>query len=158
MKLLFICTHNRCRSILAEAITNQVSAGKIIAASAGSSPQREVHPLSLKYLQEANFNTVGLRSQSWHEYNTFSPDAILTLCDSAANEVCPVWFDDAVQVHWGLPDPSADIMDEQTERAGFKHTIDVIQRRVQRLLDTDVLKLSGETLKDELAAIAAEVR
>ena len=110
MKLLFICTHNRCRSILAEAITNHVSDGRIVAVSAGSAPQGEVHPMSLKYLDEHGVSLEGLSSQSWDDYENFSPDAILTLCDSAAQESCPVWFDHSVQVHWGLSDPSSKLM------------------------------------------------
>lgn len=157
MKLLFICTHNRCRSILAEAITNQISGGRVIAASAGSSPQGNVHPLSLKYLEEHEIPTTGLRSQSWHEYESFAPDAILTLCDNAAQESCPVWFDHAVQVHWGLTDPSTGNLDEQHQRASFNRTIDLIRRRIERLVNETDTTWSGPMLKEKLASIAAEV-
>ncbi len=157
MKLLFICTHNRCRSILAEAITNHIGANKISAASAGSSPQGAVHPLSLKYLQEHDISTDGLKSQSWDEFEGFEPDAILTLCDSAAQEACPVWFDTAVQVHWGLEDPSKDGGGTAQQRDSFNATIGVLQRRVKRLLQADLQNLSGVQLRQELVDIAAQV-
>ena len=98
MKVLYICTHNRCRSILSEAITNHFSEGKIMAKSAGSQPVGEVHPLSIKYLQEAGIATDGLRSQSWDEFEAFAPDLVVTVCDSAAGEACPLWFGKSLKV------------------------------------------------------------
>ena len=86
IKLLFICTHNRCRSILAEAITRHLADNRIIAASAGSTPQDTVHPLSIQFLQERGISTEGLRSQSWDEFEEFAPDAVLAMCDTAAAE------------------------------------------------------------------------
>ncbi len=157
MKLLFICTHNRCRSILAEAITRKLGKGRITAASAGSSPQGEVHPLSLQYLAEHDIDTDGLQSQSWDDFEEFVPDAVLTLCDSAAKESCPVWFDDLVQVHWGLADPSKSIgvADEQQRR--FSDTIEVIQRRIEALLEHDVENLKGHDLSSVLSQIATQI-
>ncbi len=157
MKLLFICTHNRCRSILAEAITNHVAEGRIQAASAGSSPQSEVHPKSLQYLTEHNIPTDGLSSQSWNDFEGFSPDAILTLCDTAAQESCPVWFDHSVLVHWGLADPSSQVCDEEQQRQSFNHTIDVIGRRINRLLEEDLNLLSGPALQTQLNEIARQI-
>lgn len=101
MKILYICTHNRCRSILSEAITNHFGEGKIQAQSAGSQPVGEVHPLSIKYLNEAGISTEGLRSQSWHDFEEFEPDIVVTVCDSAAGEACPLWFGQTIKVHWG---------------------------------------------------------
>jgi len=158
MKLLFICTHNRCRSILAEAITNHLSDGRIIAASAGSSPQDAVHPLSLKFLDEHDISIDGLNSQSWDEFDDFSPDAILTLCDDAARESCPVWFDHSVQVHWGLSDPSGGDVGEEEQRQSFHQTIDVIERRIKRLLEENVNELSGPALREQLKEIAVQVQ
>ncbi len=157
MKLLFICTHNRCRSILAEAITNHLANGKIIAASAGSSPAGEVHPLSLKFLAEHSISTENLTSQSWGEFEDFQPDVILTMCDSAAAEKCPVWFNKSGQVHWGLEDPSKKSGSEAELRESFNVTIDVIKRRVQALLDEDLDSLKGAALKDKLVLIAQQV-
>lgn len=157
MKLLFICTHNRCRSILAEAITNHVANGKITAMSAGSSPEGAVHPLSLHYLNEHQIQTDGLESQSWDEFEHFAPDAILTMCDSAAAETCPIWFDNSVQVHWGLQDPSRTNGGPAEQRASFKRTIHIIEQRIQRLLENDISVLKGAELKQKLESIAAQV-
>lgn len=162
MKLLFICTHNRCRSILAEAITNHIAGGKITAASAGSSPQGEVHPLSLKYLAESGISTEGLRSQSWNEFENFNPDAILTLCDSAAKESCPIWFGESIQAHWGLADPSRvdslkDSVGEVDQCALFNNTIDILSRRIKALIESEITSLAGEPLKNRLHQIAAQI-
>ena len=157
MKLLFICTHNRCRSILAEAIANHVGGPNIVAASAGSSPQGVVHPLSLKYLQEHQISIDGLKSQSWSEFEGFNPDAILTLCDSPAQEACPAWFGSSVQVHWGLEDPSKGDGDELQQRQLFNNTIEILERRVKSLLEHDLSSLSGASLKDTLQGIATKI-
>ncbi len=161
MKLLFICTHNRCRSILAEAVTNHIAGADIIAASAGSSPQGAVHPLSLKYLKEHDIPISGLRSQSWDEFEYFRPDAILTLCDSAAKEICPVWFDESVQVHWGLVDPSkSDSLAEASEsqqRDAFNETIGILERRIRALMTSTVAPADGDALRNTLRQIAAQI-
>ena len=156
MKLLFICTHNRCRSILAEAISNYVGGGKITAVSAGSSPQGQVHPLSLKYLDDHQIPTDGLRSQSWNEFESFNPDAVLTLCASAAKESCPIWFGDSVQVYWGLSDPSVAATDD-AQRASFNNTIDILTRRINALLESNMASLHGDILKNKLDQIATEI-
>lgn len=135
MKILYICTHNRCRSILSEAITNHLAEGLIEAKSAGSQPAGQVHPLSLKYLTEAGIATDGLQSQSWDEFEDFAPDLVITVCDSAAGESCPVWFGKSLKLHWGLEDPSKlSGSDEQIAEA-FRHCIDLIKARVLALKD-----------------------
>lgn len=157
MKLLFICTHNRCRSILAEAVANQLGQGRINAYSAGSSPQSEVHPLSLYFLTENGIDTKGLHSQSWHEFSTLNPDAILTLCDSAAAESCPIWFDSVVQVHWGLADPSAGTLTESERTARFVATIDILKRRIEALIQDGNDELRGAALAQTLTDIAQRI-
>jgi arsenate reductase len=149
MKVLYICTHNRCRSILSEAITNQFSAGKITARSAGSQPAGEVHPLSIKYLQQAGISTEGLCSQSWDDFEQFAPDLVVTVCDSAAAETCPVWFGKSLKVHWGLADPSKLQGSEAHIAEAFKATIEHIKQRVEQLLNLDV------DVKDKVAFKAA---
>jgi len=156
MKLLFICTHNRCRSILAEAITNHLANGQINAASAGSSPEGAVHPLSLKFLSERGIKTDRSISQSWDEFESFAPDAILTMCDNAARETCPIWFSESVQVHWGLPDPSKVEGNEDQQRRTFNATMDIIERRIKRLLEHDLSLLSGQSLSHTLSQIAVQ--
>ena len=145
MKVLYICTHNRCRSILSEAITNQFSDGKvgkkvgsIVAKSAGSQPAGEVHPLSIKYLQEAGISTDGLQSQSWDDFEHFAPDLVVTVCDSAAGETCPVWFGKSLKVHWGLADPSKLQGSEVEISEAFRATIEQIKQRVEQLVNLDV--------------------
>ena len=130
MKLLFICTHNRCRSILSEAITNQRARGILTAASAGSAPVDAVHPLTLRFLQERAYDTAGLASQSWVELESFEPDRVITVCDTAAGEACPLWMSDVEKVHWGLPDPSRVDGDDETVRAAFMSVIDRIELKV----------------------------
>ena len=130
MKLLFICTHNRCRSILSEAITNQRARGILTAASAGSAPVDAVHPLTLRFLQERGYDTAGLASQSWADLEAFEPDRVITVCDTAAGEACPLWMSDVEKVHWGLPDPSRVNGDDETVRAAFMAVIDRIELKV----------------------------
>lgn len=159
MKILYICTHNRCRSILSEAITNQFANGelanKIIAKSAGSQPAGEVHPLSIKYLQEAGISTEGLRSQSWDEFEEFSPDLVVTVCDSAAGETCPLWFGKSLKVHWGLADPSKLQGSEAEIAEAFRATIEQIKQRVQQLADLDVDVNDKVAFKAALAHLGA---
>ncbi len=156
MKILYICTHNRCRSILSEAITNHMSDGRLLAYSAGSQPVGEVHPLSLKYLAEKNISTSGLRSQSWDDFEAEQPDIVVTVCDSAAAEVCPVWFGDTVKVHWGLPDPSKLQGTEAEIRDAFYAVMETIEQRVEKLLETDLAPLSKAERQSILNQIAEE--
>ena len=130
MKLLFICTHNRCRSILSEAITNQRARGILTAAIAGSAPVDAVHPLTLRFLQERGYDTTGLVSQSWVDLEAFEPDRVITVCDTAAGEACPLWMTDVEKMHWGLPDPSRVDGDDETVRAAFMSVIDRIELKV----------------------------
>ena len=159
MKILYICTHNRCRSILSEAITNQVAQGKaackITAKSAGSQPVGEVHPLSIKYLQEAGISTDGLCSQSWNEFEQFAPDLVVTVCDSAASETCPVWFGKSLKVHWGLVDPSKLQGTEAQIAEAFRVTIEQIKQRVEQLVNLNVDVTDKAAFKTALANLGA---
>lgn len=157
MKIAFICTHNRCRSILCEAITNSLAQGGITAMSGGSEPAGEVHPLTIKFLQERGISIEGLRSKSWDELESLQPDVVITVCDSAAGEACPVWFGTAVRVHWGLPDPSrlAGASEDQA-RAAFGEVIATIERRVAAFVAGNFRLLQGEQLKVALQQIAKE--
>lgn len=154
MKILYVCTHNRCRSILSEAITNHLSNGRIEACSAGSHPAGEVHPLSLKYLEELGFPTEGLQSQSWDEFEKEQPDIVITVCDSAANETCPVWLGDAINIHWGLPDPSKLQGSEAELREAFFQVIRTIELRVKQLLS---LELENKTREEQLTLLRSLV-
>lgn len=154
MKVLYICTHNRCRSILSEAITNHLSGGLLEARSAGSQPVGEVHPLSLRYLVEAGISTEGLVSQSWDELESFAPDVVITVCDSAAGESCPVWFGKTLKVHWGLSDPSKLEGSEDELADAFRATIAEISQRVEAL--KTVAQKPADEWRDALAQLGAK--
>ena len=138
--LLFICTHNRCRSILAEVIANTQFGGFFQAFSAGSQPAGEIHPLTLKFLDARGLPTEGLNSQSWGDFADQQFDLVVTVCDSAANESCPLWMSDAPRVNWGMPDPSRAEGDEaDIERAFFA---------VMDALESQLAELKRELLED----------
>ena len=134
MKILFVCTHNRCRSILAEAVTNHYGDGLISACSAGSSPAGQVHPLTLAALQRHGIATSGLSSKSWDDVEDAGADVVVTVCDSAAQETCPVWFGDAHRVHWGLRDPSAINRSDAEVVQAFDETIELLADRIRNLV------------------------
>ncbi|WP_317928978.1 arsenate reductase ArsC [Halioxenophilus sp. WMMB6] len=151
MKILFVCTHNRCRSILCEAITNQLAKDQITAFSAGSEPSGEVHPLTIRTLSERGYSTDALRSQSWNEFTTLVPDVVITVCDSAANEPCPIWLGTAIKLHWGLPDPSRLEGDEHAVKHAFNQVIDTIEKRTQKLMGIVGQGLSNSALARALS-------
>jgi arsenate reductase len=134
MQLLFICTHNRCRSILAEAIANHLGGGKIQAFSAGSAPAGVVHPLTLQYLIKAGIPTEGLHSKSLSTLTHLKPDLVITLCDEAAAEPCPVWLGASKRLHWGLADPSKTLADEGLIEQAFNDCIALLKARINGLL------------------------
>ena len=159
INVLFLCTHNSARSILAEAVLNHLGKGRFKAWSAGSSPRenQQPNPLGLKVLQAAGISTEGLRSKSWDEFG--KPDAehmhlVITVCDNAAGEVCPYWPGQPATAHWGYADPSAiDGSDEQKLEA-FRQTLHAIRRRLELLVNlpiTSVNKLMLETHARDLA-------
>ncbi|GEA10748.1 arsenate reductase ArsC [Alteromonas sp. KUL49] len=155
MKILYICTHNRCRSILCEAVTNQSTSSAIEARSAGSQPVGQVHPLSLKYLAARNYNTEGLSSQSWDEFEDYAPDIVVTVCDSAAGETCPVYFGKSLKLHWGLEDPSKLEGSEEEKALAFNNTIDIIESRVAALVELAESKASVDEIKSRLKLLGA---
>ena len=118
----------------------------------------QVHPLSIQYLQARGISTDGLKSQSWDELESFEPDVVVTVCDRAANESCPVWFGNAVKQHWGLKDPSSMEGSEAEIEAAFHHTIDLIEARVNRLkaVASSVDVNDTNALRTRLSELAAE--
>jgi arsenate reductase len=153
MKILFLCTANSCRSILSEAVFNSMAPTGFKAYSGGNQPKGEVHPLSLKTLEKAGIATGGLFSKSSDVHAELSPDFVITVCDKAAGEACPVFFGPAVKAHWGLADPSE--LEGTTEQieAAFDHTLAIIRTRAQAFLALPFERLSPEQLKAELALI-----
>lgn len=152
LNVLFLCTHNSARSILAEALLNDMGAGRFKAYSAGSSPRdnQQPNPLGLQVLQKAGISTEGLRSKSWDEFAT--PDApqmdlIITVCDNAAGEVCPIWPGHPATAHWGYADPSeGDGTDEQQLEA-FRQTLHAMKRRLELLVSLPEDKLAKAVLQ-----------
>ena len=147
MKILFICTHNACRSVLGEVISRELSQGKIISASAGSNPRGVVHPLTLQYLAKHGYPTDNLTSQSWDDFENLNPDVVITACDNAAGEACPVWFGDTLKVHWGLPDPTknAENNNENVAQA-FADVISTLEKRINKLLEAPYQEMDDKQL------------
>ncbi|MCB1755608.1 MAG: arsenate reductase ArsC [Gammaproteobacteria bacterium] len=151
MKLLFLCTHNACRSVLAESIARQTGEHLWTVASAGSQPAGQVHPDTLAVLIEKKFPVEGLSSKSWDEVSQFTPDAVITVCDQAAGESCPVWFGSAVKAHWGLPDPTKHA-DPAQRRQLFEDVIATLHSRLDRLAAflTQTSPVDKDQLQSEL--------
>lgn len=153
MKILFLCTANSCRSILCEAMFNHLAPADMQAFSAGSQPKGEVHPLSLKTLKKAEVSTAGLYSKSSDVYENLAPDFVITVCDKAAGEACPVFFGPATKAHWGLADPSEYQGTQEEIEAAFEATLEQIRTRIEAFLVLPLKQLSTEQIKAELALI-----
>ncbi len=154
IKILFLCTHNACRSILAEAIAQKLGNNRWQVASAGSHPAGNVHPLTLKYLCEAGYDSDSLYSKSQDELSHFQPDIVITVCDQAAGDICPVWLGSAVKAHWGLTDPSRQQDDDDTIQTAFHSTMNLLEKRLEKLLQNPIetmKKTELETLLNSLA-------
>ena len=148
--VLFLCTGNSARSILAEAILNRAGKGKFIAYSAGSQPKGAVHPQALALLKRLDFATGDLRSKSWEEFaQSGAPemDFVFTVCDNAANEVCPVWPGQPMTAHWGVPDPAAVQGEEKDIATAFRNAFLQLQRRVELFANLPVQSLDRMSLK-----------
>ncbi len=137
--VLFLCTHNSARSIMAEATLNHLGAGRFKAWSAGSSPRdnEQPNPLALKALQLAGIRTEGLRSKSWNEFagpGAPEMDLVVTVCDKAAGEVCPYWPGPPAKAHWGYPDPSLAQGPPEERLAAFARTLEAIRSRLEQFM------------------------
>ena len=157
--VLFLCTGNSARSILAEAILNQKGGANFTAFSAGSRPTGTVRPEALRQLEAVHLPTTGLRSKSWEEFS--KPDAprldfVFTVCDNAANEVCPVWPGQPMTAHWGIPDPAAVRgTQEQIEKA-FRDAFFLLDRRISLFLSLPLATLDRFSLKKEVDNIGRQ--
>ncbi|MBF0665491.1 MAG: arsenate reductase ArsC [Brevundimonas sp.] len=154
--VLFLCTGNSARSILAEAILNKIGNGRFHAFSAGSWPKGQVHPGALRLLQARGYPTEALRPKSWDEFaRPGAPeiDLIITVCDNAAGEVCPVWPGRPVSAHWGLPDPAAVEGDEAAVDGAFDETHRYLRSRLLLLASLNAGALENAALKARLTAI-----
>jgi arsenate reductase (thioredoxin) len=155
--VLILCTGNSARSIMAEAILNFKGRPTFVAYSAGSHPAGKLHPAALRQLEAAHLPTTGLRSKSWEEFER--PDApplhfVITVCDNAAQEVCPAWPGQPVSAHWGLPDPAAVRGTHADVERAFRDAFFTLERRISLFLSLPLERLDNLALKDELNKIA----
>ena len=154
--VLFLCTGNSARSILAESLLNHHGRGKFRAYSAGSFPKGEVNPLALELLERLDLPADGLRSKSWDEFaQPVAPelDFIITVCDNAAGEVCPVWPGHPVTAHWGLPDPAA-VEGTQAERLlAFRETVRVLESRIKPFVELPIASLDRLRVQEHVREI-----
>lgn len=159
LRLLFVCTHNRCRSILAEAIANHFGEGRIEAASAGSEPAGAIDPDTLQFLKLHHIPLTGLESKSLTAVKDFNPDFVITLCDQAAAEPCPVSTGACQRIHWGLTDPSRIGQDLGTVRNEvYSHLIGVLKIRAIKLRNWVDEGMSREDIHRHLQSIADRYR
>jgi arsenate reductase (thioredoxin) len=154
--VLFLCTGNSARSIMAEAIMNHKGASTFTAFSAGSHPSGTVRPEALAQIESAGLSTDGLRSKSWDEFA--SPDApqldfVFTVCDNAAQETCPHWPGQPITAHWGVPDPVAVIGSVADSERAFKQAFSMLQRRITLMLSLPLASLDSMAIKRELDSI-----
>ena len=161
LNVLFLCTHNSARSILAEAALNHVGKGRWRAFSAGSNPRanQQPHPLALAVLQESGIATEGLRSKSWDEFAGASAprmDLVITVCDNAAGEVCPIWPGHPATAHWGYADPSAIEGTDGQRRAAFRSTLQAIVERARMLAELAPDRLDPQRLQQTVRGLAGK--
>jgi arsenate reductase len=150
LKLLFVCTHNACRSILAEVITRQLIGDQVVVRSAGSNPAGRIHPLTLRFLKDKGYNTKELASQSFDDVRDFNPDIVITVCDRAAAEACPAWLGPAARVHWGLPDPSHSEGDEKAKLLAFEAVMETLASRLTALKELDLASFQPSELAETM--------
>ena len=154
--VLFLCTGNSARSILAEALLNQRGQGRFTAWSAGSHPKGQVHPLALETLRRFDVPSAGLRSKSWDEFEGPSAPTmhfVITVCDRAAGEVCPIWPGRPMTAHWGVEDPAAVEGDEATKIRAFQKAFRELDARIQVFTSLPIETLDPLALRRELEAI-----
>ena len=154
--VLFLCTGNSARSILAEAILNGIGKGRFRAFSAGSHPAGEVNPFAIELLQQQNLGVTGLRSKNWDEFaaaGTPQLDFVFTVCDNAAGEVCPIWPGQPMTAHWAIEDPAAVIGSDEEKRKAFSAAFILLRRRISLFISLPLAKLDAMAIKRELDQI-----
>jgi len=154
--VLFLCTGNSARSILAESIINKLGRGRFRGFSAGSHPKGEVHPLAIALLQQLNFPIEGLRSKSWDEFAVPGADPldfVFTVCDNAAGEACPYWPGQPMTAHWGIPDPAAVEGTETEKNLAFREAFRSMERRIKLFLSLPIASIDRMRLQERVEAI-----
>lgn len=157
--VLFLCTGNSARSIMAEAILNRDGQGRFKAFSAGSHPAGEINPYAVNLLQKTNFVTDGLRSKDWEEFaGAEAPqmDFVFTVCDNAANEVCPVWPGQPMSAHWGISDPAAAEGTDAQKGAAFAEAFRMLNNRIQIFVNLPIASLDKLALQEQLDSIGQQ--
>lgn len=155
--VLFLCTGNSARSILAEAILNRLGEGRFAAFSAGSHPRGIPNPLAIQLLEKMGHEIAGLRSKSWTEFAGFDAPflhCVITVCDNAAGETCPIWPGHPVQAHWGIPDPAGETDDGRLE--DFQTAYERLTQRIKAMLALDEATLEPRQWRDALMQIGRE--
>ena len=156
LNVLFLCTGNSARSIIAEAIINRVGVGKFKGYSAGSMPKGQVHPLTIKLLTQLNYDTTALRSKAWDEFAAPGApqlDFVFTVCDNAANEVCPIWPGQPMSAHWGVPDPAAVEGSDSEKALAFADTYRMLNTRIGIFTSLPLASLDSLSLQKRLDEI-----
>ena len=162
--VLFLCTGNSARSILAEAIANRLGAGKFVAYSAGSMPAGRVNPFALSLLERLDYDVRGFRSKGWDEFSrSTNPEApeldfVFTVCDNAAGEVCPIWPGQPMTAHWGLPDPAAVEGTDAEKALAFSDTYKALNNRITLLANLPIASLDKLALQRRLSDIGKTPR
>jgi protein-tyrosine-phosphatase len=154
--VLFLCTGNSARSIIAEAVMNRAGLGKFRAYSAGSHPKGQVHPYTIDLLRKLNYDVSGLRSKSWVEFSGADApqlDFVFTVCDDAAAEACPVWPGQPMTAHWGVPDPAAVTGNEAERRLAFADTVRMLTNRISIFVNLPIRSLDKLALQRHLDEI-----
>lgn len=156
LNFLVLCTGNSCRSVLGEALLNYLGAGRLKAFSAGSRPVGKINENALATLARHGLPTEGYRSQSWDEFEDENIDVLISVCDSAAGETCPVYLGKAVRGHWGLPDPAHVKGNPEEIVAAFEATYAALEQRIKKLLELPFETMPGPELAEALNRIGAE--
>jgi arsenate reductase len=154
--VLFLCTGNSARSIIAESLLNHWGRGRFAGFSAGSDPKDEIHPMTLELLESMNVPTERLRTKSWDEFaSPGAPemDFVFTVCDDAADEVCPVWLGQPMTAHWGIADPAAVRGTEKEQRAAFRTAFSELDSRIKLFTSLPIRTLDRIKLQEHLHAI-----
>jgi arsenate reductase len=157
--VLFLCTGNSARSILAESLLNALGRGRFQAFSAGSFPKRQVHPLALELLKRMKLPSEGFRSKSWDEFAAAGApplDFIITVCDNAAGELCPIWPGKPMTAHWGIADPAAVEGSDADKAFAFRKALKELETRVKLFTALPIASLDQMTLREKLRAIGQQ--
>jgi arsenate reductase len=159
MHILFLCTGNSARSIMAEVLLNHLGGARCTASSAGSHPKGTVHPLALATLQSMGLPVDGRHSKSWEEFarpDVLPLDLIVTVCDAAAGEACPLWPGKPITVHWGVEDPAAFQGTEDAQRQKFREVALILRRRIEQFLRVPLPPSTGERSRPRLQEIGQQ--